>query len=123
MYGDDPVEFYKSEARKVPPMNRQQELECIRHIRARDGQAERATRELVEANLALVISIAEKHPSDRIHIMDLLMAGNEALIRAVEPFADSGAEGFSAYVAPFIERAIEHAVATNQPPPIPAHKR
>ncbi len=123
MYSDDPVEIYRSEARKVPPMNREQEVECVRHIRARDEQAEHATRDLVEANLALVISIAEKHPSDRLHILDLLMAGNEALMRAVQPFADSDAEGFSAYAAPLIERAIEHAVATSQPLPIPAHKR
>lgn len=104
-------------------MNREQELECVRHIRARDEQAELAIKDLVEANLALVISIVDRYPSGRIHILDLLMAGNEALMRAVQPFADSGAEGFSAYATPFIERAIEHAEATSQPPPIPAHKR
>ena len=123
MYNDDPVEIYRSEARKVPAMSREQELECVGHIRARDEEAELAIKDLVEANLALVISIAEKHPSDHIHILDLLMAGNEALMRAVQPFADSGAEGFSAYAAPFIDRAIEHAEAISQPPPIPAHKR
>jgi RNA polymerase primary sigma factor len=122
MYGDDPLEIYRSEARKVPPMNREQEVECVRHIRARDEQAERAAKDLVEANLALVISIAEKHPSVRVHILDLIQTGNEALMRAVQPFADSGTEGFSAYASPFIDRAIEHAVATSQPSPIPAHK-
>jgi RNA polymerase primary sigma factor len=123
MYTDDPVEIYRSEARKVPKMNREQELECLRHIRARDEQADVATKDLVEANLALVISIADRHPSVRIHILDLIMAGNDALMAAVQPFADSGAEGFSAYATPFIDRALEHAVATSQPPPIPAHKR
>ncbi len=123
MYSDDPVEIYRNEVCKVPPLSREQELECVRHIRARDEQAELARMQLVEANLGLVISIAEKHRSVHIHILDLTQKGNDALMAAVQPFADSGAEGFSTYAAPFIERAIEHAVATSQPPPIPAHKR
>ncbi len=67
---------------------------------------------LLEANLALVVSIIEKHPSDRIHILDLIMTGNDALFTAARAFADTNGEGFSAFAAPFIENAILHAVTT-----------
>lgn len=91
---------------KVPPLTREQETDCVRHIRARDEYAELAEKDLVEANLALVVSIAEKHSSDHVHILDLIVEGNTALLLAVPAFADSNAEDFPAYAAPYIERAI-----------------
>src|SRR5258708_6350171 len=96
-------------------MTRDQEMDCIRHIRARDEQAELAEKDLVEANLALVVAIAQKHPSDHIHILDLIIKGNDALILAVRAFADSGADNFSTYAAPFIEGAIAQAVIESRP--------
>ena len=76
----------------------------------------------MEANFHLVVSIIQKHPSDHIHILDLIQTGNSALFTAVQAFADSDAENFSAFAAPFIENAILHAVTTrncspqNKPP-------
>jgi len=112
MYGDDPVQVYLHEMGKVPPLTRDQEMECARHIRAGDEQAEYAEKDLIEANLALVVSIAQKHPSDHIHILDMIIIGNNALMTAVRAFADSDAEDFSAFAALYIERAIDHAVTT-----------
>jgi len=114
MYDDDPVRVYLAEMGKVPPLTRDQEMECARHIRAGDDQAEIAEKDLVEANLALVVSIAEMHPSDQIHILDLITLGNNALMVAVRAFADSGAENFAAHAELYIERAIEHAVLTSR---------
>jgi RNA polymerase primary sigma factor len=114
MYESDPVKVYLNEMSKVPPLTRKQELECARHIRARDEQAEIAEKDLVEANLALVVSIVKKHPSDHIHILDLIIRGNDALMIAVRAFADSDADNFPAFAATFIERAIEHAVITSR---------
>jgi len=114
MYEDDPVRVYLDEMRKVPPLTREQEMECARHIRAGDDKAEIAEKDLVEANLALVVSIAKKHPSNRIHILDLITVGNNALMVAVRAFADSGAENFAAYAELYIERAIEHAALTSR---------
>lgn len=114
MYGGDPVEVYLNEMGKVPPMTRQQEMECARHIRARDEHADVAEKDLVEANLTLVVAIARKHPSDRIHILELIIVGNDALMQAVRAFPDSNADNFSAFAALYIERAIEHAVVTSQ---------
>jgi len=69
-------------------------------------------KDLLEANLALVVSIAQKHASGHIHILDLIQTGNAALLTAVRAFADSNSEDFSAFAAPFIENAILHAVTT-----------
>ena len=69
-------------------------------------------KDLVEANLALVVTIAQRHPSERVHILDLIQTGNNALMASVNPFADSGAENFSAYAEPFIEKAIVHRITT-----------
>jgi RNA polymerase primary sigma factor len=113
-YDDDPVRGYLDEMSKVPPITGDRERDCMRHIRARDEQADRAMKDLVEANLVLVVAIAEKHRSEHIHILDLIIHGNNALMQAVRAFADSGSHNFTAYATPFIERAIEHAVATRQ---------
>jgi DNA-directed RNA polymerase specialized sigma subunit len=44
--------------------------------------------------------------------LDVIIIGNNALMTAVRAFADSNAEDFSAFAAPFIERAIVHAVTS-----------
>jgi RNA polymerase primary sigma factor len=112
MYEDDSVRVYLEEMGKVPPMTREQEMECVRHIRARDEHADLATQDLVEQVLPVVVSITQRHPSDHIHILDLIQIGNVALLQAVGSFADNDAENFSAYATPFIEGAILHAVTT-----------
>jgi RNA polymerase primary sigma factor len=114
MYEDDPVRVFLNEMGNIPPLTREQEIECARHIRARDKQADISEKDLVEANLALVVQIAKQHPSEHVHILDLIQMGNQALVTAVQAFANSDAEYFSAYAASFIERAIEHAVATSR---------
>ncbi len=110
MYDSDPVGVYLHEMGKVPPLTREQEMECVRHIRAQDAQADNAMKNLVEPNLALVVSIAQKHPSDHVHILDLIQTGNIALLNAVRAFADAQAEDFPAFAAAYIDRAIDHAV-------------
>lgn len=112
MYGDDPVRVYLNEVGKVPPLTREQERDCVLHIRANDEQADVAEKDLVESNLRLVVSIAEKLPSDRDHILDLIEEGNRALMAAVRAFADSDGDNFSAFAAPYIERAIMQAATS-----------
>ena len=114
MYDDDPVRVYLDEMGKVPPLSLEQEMECVRHIRARDERADLAMKDLVEQVLPLVVSIAQRHPSDHIHILDLIQTGNAALFPAVRSVVDSNAENKNllAYAAPFLEDAIVHAVTT-----------
>jgi DNA-directed RNA polymerase sigma subunit (sigma70/sigma32) len=106
MYEDDPVRVYLEEMSKVPPLTREQEMECVRHIRARDEQADVAMKDLVEQVLPLVVSIAQRHASEHIHILDLAQTGNQALLAAVRAFADSDADNFSVYAEAFIENAM-----------------
>jgi RNA polymerase primary sigma factor len=115
-YIDDPVQVYLTEVCKVPPLSHDEEISCVQHIRAGDQQAESAERLLVEANLGLVVSIAERYRNERIHILDLIQEGNDGLVRALRTFKDSGESSFSAYAAVHIERAIVAAIASSDSP-------
>ena len=61
-FDDDPVQVYLREVVAVPPLTNDQEIELSRHVLANDQQAESAGKTLVEANLAMVVSIAERYP-------------------------------------------------------------
>lgn len=107
---DDPVGVYLAEVDKIPPLSREDEIRCIQHIRARDQHAESAGQRLVEANLHLVVSIAERYRNNDVHILDLIQEGNDALMGALRTFSDSLGDSFSAYATPHIQRAIAKAI-------------
>jgi RNA polymerase primary sigma factor len=107
---DDPVKVYLAEVCKVPPLSREEEIRCVQHIRAGDDQAEAAGERLAEANLHLVVSIAERHRNDRVHILDLIQQGNDGLLVALQTFRDSSEDSFSAHATSHIERAIAKAL-------------
>jgi len=109
VYLDDPVGVYRREIHKVPPLSLAEEMACVQHVRAGDEQAESAGQRLVEANLLLVVSIAERYLTDRVHILDLIQKGNEGLQLALRNLSDTRVDGFSAHAAPCIERAITEA--------------
>jgi RNA polymerase primary sigma factor len=119
---DDPFKYYLAEIQSVPPMNREEEMECIQHVRAGDERAEDARTRLVEANLQLVVTIAERCQSDRLSILDLVQEGNRGLLRATETLGESSAEDFSPHAQPFIERAILEAIATPSTRIVPIHQ-
>ena len=110
MYTDDPVEIYIKEVRRIPRMTREREMECIRHICAGDEHGDLAARDLFEANLSLVVAIAQRHHCPHIHMLDLIVTDNNALFRALQAFTESDAEDFTAFATPFIEEAIAHQV-------------
>ena len=111
-FSDDPVEVCLREMSQVLPLSPDRERECVNHIRAKDDLADSATKDLVEANLALVVTIAQRYSSDRVHMLDRIIVGNNALLTAAAAFADSSIEGFSAFATRFIENAIKHALTT-----------
>jgi RNA polymerase primary sigma factor len=113
LVSDDPFEVYLHEVSKIPPMSPEQEAACIQHVRAGDQEAERSGKDLVEANLAMVVSIAQRNSNDRIYILDLIIEGNNGLMRALKTFCDSHEENFSAHATPHIERAIAEALAAS----------
>ncbi len=112
MYDDDPVKVYLHEIGKVAPKTREQEAECVRRIRAKDETSDVTMKDLMEANLALVVTVAQRHSNGRVHILDLIETGNNALMTALKAFADSNSHDFSAYVEPLIEKAVLHRITT-----------
>ena len=111
---DDPLGLYLAELHKLPPLTREEEISCIHHVRAGDEQAESAGQRLTEANLLLVVSIAERYRNDRTHILDLIQKGNDGLLRALRTLSDSREDSFPAHAAAHIERAIVEAVAASR---------
>ena len=82
---NDPVRFYLREVCTSPPLTRAEEIELSRHVLARDEQAESAGMRLIEGNLAMVVSIAERHRSAGIHVLDLIQKGNDGLLLTLNP--------------------------------------
>jgi RNA polymerase primary sigma factor len=121
---DDPDGLYLFEVQNIPPLNPDEEIRCLQHVRAGDEQAEPARKRLLEANLHLVVSIAERNRHDRIHFLDLIVKGNDGLMGALQAFGDSGEDSFPAYATACIERAIAEALAAPDPIRIPpAHMK
>jgi RNA polymerase primary sigma factor len=102
---DDPLQVYLAEVRRVPPLDKAEEVACTDHVRAGDEMAESAARRLVEANLHFVVSLAQDHQSGQ-DILDLIQRGNEGLLRAVHSLTDCVPESFSAHATPFINEAL-----------------
>jgi RNA polymerase primary sigma factor len=121
---DDPLKVYLAEVAKVPPLTSSEEIRCVELIRAGGEEMESAERRLVEANLHLVVAIAERYPHDDIHILDLIQNGNEGLLKAVGTISKRSQDNFPAYATPFIEGAIEGFIASpHRIPPVPVHRR
>jgi RNA polymerase primary sigma factor len=87
----------------------------IKHINRRmsigEAKARRAKKEMVEANLRLVISIAKKYTNRGLQFLDLIQEGNIGLMKAVDKFEYRRGYKFSTYATWWIRQAITRSIA------------
>ncbi len=90
-------------------------LEDLKEINKRMNEGERssrnAKREMIEANLRLVISIAKKYTNRGMQFLDLIQEGNVGLMKAVEKFEYRRGFKFSTYATWWIRQAITRSIA------------
>lgn len=112
VWTDDPLQVYLSLVAEIPPLDHAEETACIHHVRAGDDMAEAAVKRLAEANLQLVVSLAERYAGRQVYLLDLIEKGNAGLLLAVRSLVDCAPESFSVYATGFIERALAEATAS-----------
>ncbi len=105
---EDPVRMYLKEIGKVPLLSAEREIELA--MRMEEGD-EDAKKELAEANLRLVVSIAKRYVGRGMLFLDLIQEGNLGLIKAVEKFDYHKGYKFSTYATWWIRQAITRAIA------------
>ena len=105
---EDPVRMYLKEIGKVPLLSAEREIELAKRMEEGD---EDAKKELAEANLRLVVSIAKRYVGRGMLFLDLIQEGNLGLIKAVEKFDYHIGYKFSTYATWWIRQAITRAIA------------
>jgi len=105
---DDSVRMYLREIGRIPLLKAHEEVSLAKRIERRDPLAKK---QLAEANLRLVVSIAKKYIGRGLTLLDLIQEGNTGLLRAVEKFDYKKGYKFSTYATWWIRQAITRAIA------------
>ena len=105
---DDPVRMYLKEIGKISLLTADEEVEIAKRMEAGD---ELAKKELAEANLRLVVSIAKRYVGRGMSFLDLIQEGNLGLMKAVDKFDYTKGFKFSTYATWWIRQAITRAIA------------
>ena len=104
----DSLRLYLREIGKVPLLTADQEVYLAKRIERGDMEAKR---QMTEANLRLVVSIAKSYLGRGLSFLDLIQEGSLGLIRAVEKFDYRKGYKFSTYATWWIRQAVTRAIA------------
>ena len=105
---DDPVKMYLKDIGRVPLLSTDEEVKLATRMAEGDEQAKK---QLSEANLRLVVSIAKRYVGRGMQLLDLIQEGNLGLMKAVEKFDYTKGYKFSTYATWWIRQAITRAIA------------
>lgn len=117
---DDPVRMYLKEIGRVPLLSADEEIVLAKQIEAGAEEdatykeiqlSKKAKKKLVDANLRLVVSIANRYVGRGMLFLDLIQEGNLGLIKAVDKFDYTKGYKFSTYATWWIRQAITRAIA------------
>ena len=111
---DDILQMYLKEIGRKKMLTKEEEAELGRRIQEGDEKdRERAKKELVQANLRLVVSIAKKYIGQGVLFMDLVQEGSLGLIKASEKFDYKKNFKFSTYATWWIKQTIIRAISNH----------
>src|SRR5579872_4560537 len=104
----DSLQLFLKDIGKVDLLTAAQEVELAKRIERGD---DRAKRQMVEANLRLVVSIAKRYRNQGLPFLDLIQEGTIGLVRAAEKFDHRKGFKFSTYATWWIRQAVARAIA------------
>jgi RNA polymerase primary sigma factor len=105
---DDSVKMYLKDIGKVPLLTAAEELDLAQRMTEGDTEAKK---QLINANLRLVVSIAKRHVGRGMQFLDLIQEGNLGLMKAVDKFDYTKGFKFSTYATWWIRQAITRSLA------------
>jgi RNA polymerase primary sigma factor len=104
-----PIKMYLSQVVMMLRQTREEEIELVKRISHGGEDAEDATRQLIEANLYLVVAAASRNDGARDGLLELIQEGNIGLMKAAEQYKHTSEYRFATFAIWWIRRSIVDA--------------